>query len=607
MNFEDFGFDLKNSKRIVLERAPPHTWKIRPMRRKPAPYKAHPLVAYDLETTNIAKGTPKLKYITAFGESLRVSAEVTNPGELLDILLAKFLTEENDGFRFVAWNGNRYDAYFIAHAVLQDSRFTIRPYLTGKHQLRGLRVTREGAVYQDGRKKKKVFSWEFLDGMAMTGIEKGLKKFLEVFAPEYGKLDLDFSKTSFDARKPSHVAYAERDSEGLYHGLQRANSIMQTRFGVGLNPTIGNTGIKIFQSKLPATVACWRPGEELENVLRTFAVRGGYCYCVKRYEGDIYKYDLNQAYAAAMREAKLPAGKAIECAGYVPGKPALYKVTGRLKNPLVPLYIKNEKGHGVAVSDELTGTWLTSIEYDQLVAEGIQLDIEAGYVWTESFSMLEMVDELEHARMNAPGGPSGAEGLMIKAVGNNSFGKTLERLTGESLVMSLTQPAGFTPYAPEDPALEYIWSKNETSLMREYHCPQIGCFITAHVRMVVRRAALQAPRAWLYADTDCVVFSDPIALPTHPSKYGEWKIEVWGKPYRIIGKKVYCSLDGKVKHAKGMNVDKLSADDFSRWFSGHPPEQSQLHRKNFLRFLGDTSNMFSVRERIGELKAEPKL
>src|SRR5258706_6104845 len=95
--------------------------------------------------------------------------------------------------------------------------------------------------------------------------------------------------------------------------------------------------------------------------------------------------------------------------------------------------------------------------------------------------------------------------------------------------------------------------------------------------MEVRRAALLAPGAWLYADTDCVMFSQAVALPVDPGQYGKWKLEAAGEPYLLIAKKVYSDIlywgpiATRTRHAKGMNVKKLPDDDFSAWYKGAWP------------------------------------
>ena len=117
--------------------------------------------------------------------------------------------------------------------------------------------------------------------------------------------------------------------------------------------------------------------------------------------------------------------------------------------------------------------------------------------------------------------------------------------------------------------------------------------------MKVRQAALLNPGAWLYADTDCVVFScEPKGLDIHPSRYGAWKVECEGEEYRIITKKVYAKIDASEKHAKGMNVKKLTAADFERWSNGEAPTQTQIHKNNLTKVLAG-ADMFIERVRRG--------
>jgi hypothetical protein len=169
--------------------------------------------------------------------------------------------------------------------------------------------------------------------------------------------------------------------------------------------------------------------------------------------------------------------------------------------------------------------------------------------------------------------------------------------------MSAEQPDGFSPYPVDDetaePGLEYVWYKIGEPMLREYHQPQVGAFITAQVRMVMRRAALLNPDVWLYADTDCNMFKAPVALEIDPKRYGAWKIEAEGERYKIIAKKVYISDDGKTKHAKGMNVKKLTGADFDKWLSGVPPVQRQMQRQNFVKVISGF-DMFIEREKVGE-------
>lgn len=558
-----------------------------------------PMIAYDLETTSIREGTPKLKYLTAHGADFHFSGRVDNVEDLRRFLVNRFLLPERRGTRFVAWNANHFDVYFISAALLHDPDFILRPYLTRSNNLRGLRINL--------RADEKI-SWEFLDGISMTGcVGMKLEKFLKIFAPDHQKLTgvINFENEEFDANNVSHVAYAERDSEGLYHALVNAQSIIQEKFSIGFAPTVGNMGIKIFSAHVPRNVQVWRPSGDCLEAIRETVMRGGYCHIVQKYSGSVWKYDLNQAYAAAMRDAALPAGRAIRGPAKKLEKipAAIYRVTATNKNnpESCPFYYRSIEDEKTALGyNEIRDTWLTSIEVEQLISEGWKISYSDSWGWEESFNMRELVDKLEDLRVNAPGGPSGAQGTMIKAVGNNAYGKTVERQMGLEMVLAADEPEGFAEYACDIPELAHIWFRFVEPTARPYHQPQLGAFITAHVRMVLRRAMLLRPKAFLYADTDCVVFSEPVEdLPIDPGKYGYWKKEVDGEPYLLIAKKVYANIDASVKHAKGMNIARLTVDDFEKWFAGAAPVQTQNQRVSFLKAM-QGAEMFKARTKVGQ-------
>ena len=584
----------------------------RPFARKVRKPRPKPLIAYDLETTRIRKGNPIPLYVTGYGEGFNVSRSIKGRSlparlqSLADILRLHFLTPELAGARFVGWNANKFDTYFIGAALLCCDEFELRPYLTKSNNLRGMRVTLKVAPGDKGP------SWEFLDGMAMTGLDTvkmPLKKFLALYAPEFQKLKSpDWEHEEFDATNPEHVAYAERDSEGLYHAMNRADAIVRDTFGVNLNPTIGNTGIKIFQANIPEGVQVWDAPYTCLKAIRNEAMRGGFCHLMRPYSGPIWKYDLNQAYAAAMRETQLPAGRAFRVRNgrskYA--RTGIYRVRATHPTNTIPFYWREcdaAKLKDVArfTTREIGPTWITTIEIDQLAAEGWRIDYLDGYAWDDQFTMRDYVDRLETLRVNAEGGPNGPLGMMVKCIGNNSYGKTVERLQGLELLLAKYCPDGFVEFDPDtpNPELQLVWAKLGEPRHQDYHKPQIGTFITAYVRMQVRRAALRAPDAFLYADTDCVIFSHSVDLPLDAKKYGFWKLEESGAHFTLITKKVYYSADFRVKHAKGLNISRLLISDFDAWYAGSPPRQVQIQRQNFLKVM-QGGEMFVERAKYGQ-------
>lgn len=567
--------------------------------KEPKPAK---LIAYDYETTRIQKGTPRPLYITAYSSGAHAAPEFSYEGAIKDmvhlqyILVTHFLTEEHKGCKFIAWNGNNFDAYFTAAALITHPDFVLRPFLTRSNALRGLKVLRREDV-----NNKKAKGWEFLDGIAMLGlVGTKLEKFLETFAPHLPKLTgtIDFEKETFDPKKPAHCDYAMRDSVGLEFAINRAQRIMIDHCDEPLAVTMGGICIKVLKANIPEDTVCYGPNDMLKEIVRGYALRGGFCYCVKRFEGPVWKYDLNQAYAAAMREARLPSDRAYH-SSVIPkfSRAYIVRIQAWKSDNIVPFYCRTLKGDRVKSTfaiDHIPDTWVCTSEYEQLKKEGWRIQVFECWSWQDVFNLKDYVDKLERWRMTCEGGPSGPEGTIAKCVGNHSYGKTLEELEGITYILSNDCPEGYVPSFADgevDP-LEHVYEKfDEDVRPKDYHQPQIGAFITAHVRMVVRRAALIAPRDWLYADTDCVVFSSDVtaSLDIDPKRYGAWKIEESGTIFQIIAKKVYTSVphDGeKVKaSAKGMHVRQVTPGQFTEWLAGKAPVQEQVQRNNFLKVM----------------------
>lgn len=564
------------------------------------------IVAYDLETTRIKAGTPEPLYITAFADHRNycLSAPVKGVAGLAQIIKQQWLTPEFNGVKFVAWNGNNFDVYFVALAMMTLPEYVIRPYLTKGKSLRGLRILpREDLELKPNQQR----SWEFVDGIAMLGLQgKTLKDFLKTFAPDHLKHEREsFETREFDPLNPDDVEYAFRDSEGLYWGMQYAQEIIYERFNMGLRTTIGNLGIKLFETRIPEGTRIVEPTVSALDILRKYVCRGGYCHLMRKYKGKVWKYDLNQAYAAAMREADLPSGDCRLMKGESKySKIFVCRINATNPRNKIPFYCRMNVGgkvKSVFATTVIDDSWITSSELKQLRSEGWKITVHESYVWYETFTMKDYVDSLEHMRMNAPGGPSGAVGTMIKGIGNNSYGKTLEQLEPLELVLASDQPPGFVDYYGEQgDTVPYVWCRFIETPMKNYHQPQIGGFITAHVRMVIRRAALLAPDHFLYADTDCVIFSKDMTkqLDIDSRRYGAFKLEEADADYLLIAKKVYASCDFTTKHSKGLNVKNLEFGDFVNWFAGSVPVQSQAQRQNFVKFLKG-SDMFVNRTRKG--------
>jgi uncharacterized protein YneR len=567
------------------------------------------MIAYDFETTNIAVGTPAPLYLTAYGDAPAFSYEgkLNGMAHLRDVIINNFLTDELINIKFVAWNANNFDAYFIAAALLLSDDYVLRPYLTKGNALRGLRViVKADQELPYGSQR----AWEFLDGMAMLGLAGvSLEKFLKVFAPDYGKMVgvIDWENGGFNPDDKQHQMYAYRDSVGLYYGMTAAQNILLDVFNQALTVTLGNACIKIFKSHIPEKITVTNLPDAALSIVREYVMRGGYCFIMRRYHGLVWKYDINQAYAAAMREAQLPCGDAyhLSSGGSRYAKTYIARVTASNVKNIIPFYLRiNDNGRikSTFATTVIDDSWLTSTEIKQLKTEGWQVTEHECWYWSDAFSMTDYVNKLEHTRLNCEGGTNGAIGTMVKAVGNHSYGKTVEQLDNTEFLLASACPDGYQPFYGDDDAdaIQHVYFRFTDPRDKDYHQPHVGAFITAHVRMVVRRAALLAPHAFLYADTDCVVFSEDVTakMDIDARRYGAWKIEESGAEYRLIAKKVYQNVATGKGNAKGLNVRRLTPTDFKDWYEGKEPVQEQIQRNNFVKVMSG-EEMFKKQIRRG--------
>lgn len=539
------------------------------------------IVAYDLETSPIKAGSPRPLYLTAWAPGFEVAEPIRDFANLHHVLTHQLLTPENSGAKFAAWNGNRFDAYFIAAALVRDDRYRLVPLLTKSRELRGLEV-----LSLDNESQR----WNFVCGMAMLGIDCTLAELLESFAPDLPKLPAPNWSRGFDATRDDHRAYAMRDSEGLWHALDRAQRIVMDEFGEPLGLTMGGTGIRVFQASIPRNVVIKPPEPEAETVIRQFLNRGGFVFCRGKFEGPAWKYDINQAYSAAMRECLMPCGSMLydrfgpeETAGAY-----MVKLSAIKPDNVVPWYVKMEDAQGriraTYARTVIRDAWVTSDEHRQLISEGWEIEESEHWQWARTFSMRDFVDRLEQLRAQAPGGPQGPTGRMVKSIGTNCYGKTAEQPDGIEYCLARECPSGYLPWYEDDDAdpIEHVFWRAQEVAPRPHHQPQIAAFITAWVRMELRRAALLDPGAWLYADTDCLIFSRDMShlLDIDATRYGAWKVESAGEHHRIIMPKVYQSE--RKNAARGMNVKALTGEHFEKWFKGEAPNQTQVQLRNFL-------------------------
>lgn len=571
----------------------------RPLTRRRAYALARPFHAWDLETTSIAAGTPEPRYITLWQDKDVSGWPAPDYRALHDIVIQQFLIDEYIGHRFIAFNSNRFDNYFIALALAKDTAYYVEPWLNKSNMLRGM------AVYNAGNRKH---VWYFSDAMAMFAFEGTLEEFVKLYYPIGQKTHpIDWNKETFDCANGAHVEYAKNDTLILQHAVEHANEIIQEITGIPAQNTIGKLGILYWRKNMPEGVKVWNMPHAAEKLLH-HAKRGGLVFCKGRYDGPAWQYDINQSYTHQQRKP-LPCGRCAHTWERDRTALGIYACTiQRGTGHGLPFYCKDIDKNLMITTDgsEPITTALVSPEIDVLERAGWTVSIDEGWEWMERFSMRQLADHLERARASCEGGPKGAIGTMIKAIGNNSYGKTVEEVDGIRYRFSADRPGPeWHNFAGEVPEADHLWVTSEEVRDVDYHKLQIGVFITAYARCQLYAQFLQHD-CIIYADTDCLITTRDISayLPISKSLYGAWKIEQDGHII-LLNKKSYCwVLERPVMKWKGLTVRDLTPAQYVLCFSdGSPPVQVQTQRQSILKVLSGVT-MFHEQERHGSLPLE---
>lgn len=568
--------------------------KQRPLRQREPDVTRRPIICYDLETTRIQAGsTPEPLYLTV--ESCErgqvIGIQTTGYDALADAIITYMLTDTFVGYRFVAFNANKFDMYIVWLALSRNPAYSVEAYFNKTLQIRG------GVVTLREQPKKK---WYFSDAMAMFAFAGTLEKFVETYGNTHDAKThpIDFERENFNPRNIEHCAYAINDTAILSHAVHNACAILEEITGIPTQNTIGKLGVRFFQKMMPDGVLVWNVPQPLYHFVQG-AKRGGYVFCRGRYRGPSHYYDINQSYTHQQRKP-LPSGRCITTKRYMSSRLGIYLAAVRYvgKNKYhAPLYAKRVDERMPRMHDgkqEIT-VYLTTPEIEAYRSWGWQIDIQSGIYWTDSFTMQVMADWLEAERTRY--GPKTPKGLMVKAIGNNAYGKTSEEHDGTRYIFCAEQPDDSAHlFMPELPECDTIWLVHEQPEIADYQKGQIAAYITAYARLQVAAVLQEHGQHILYADTDSIISDIDISatLDIHPSRYGAWKIEGYAPDCIIINKKVYAFND--TLHCKGLHIDELSFMTYVAWYeTGQPPQQTQRQRLSIM-------NVFSGKPMFRQLQ-----
>lgn len=548
-------------------------------------------VAYDIETTPIVSGTPTPLYITVCGDGFEYEQALENTADLAQFFESHLLLAKFNRYKFVGWNSGRFDIYFVLDALSDLKGVEIFP-MVGRGEVKAAIVKRGKSTFT------------LCDGRTMVGFDGGLDDFSQAFGgAEKDDIGLDVG-TRFDPKLSSHRLYAKRDARILFAGLQSANETITQSLGGNLKATIGSFGIQYFQSKMPENKWVRTPPQKCRDAIHRSAYRGGFVWCDRQYWGQVWHYDINQAYGGAMRSCDLPCGTIARTTRFRENQRGIYLVSGKFTTPAhIPFFATSTDESGKAQRSNFythgfDRCWVCDTELSQLISEGFVFKVHDGWVWSDTFTFEDAINNLEQIRAAAK--PDDPIHHIIKAIGNSSYGKFADRGADLEYCFSLSRPsgAGWFQYDPFEEHKKNLWcrhTKNERFYNALYQ-PQIACFVAAQVRNQLRAACIAEHENFLYCDTDSIILNRPsTSIDIHPSRYGSFKTVSAGREYIIIGRKVYADLESE--RVKSTAVHNVTIPEIKKWFDGEPPKKSMLARRAALQTVFGFDMFYNLERR----------
>ena len=368
--------------------------------------------------------------------------------------------------------------------------------------------------------------------------DRSLREFADTFCPELPKLEIDWERETFDAKKPEHVSYAKRDSEALLLSLVRFNDLVRERFDVNLRSTVASTGIAAWQRTLDADERYFNPKDH-EDYIRS-AYYGGLVFLTDTnlWQG-AKTYDLNSSYPYQMLEHAMPIGACVRTNLFSARHLGIYSVTVRAPSDLIVPCLPKRDGRGIVWPAGIFETTVTSVELKFAVTHGYRvLQIHDGRVWQETCKPFEQF--ISACRDIRLANPDTALDQVAKRIQNATYGKYGSKRTRRKIYASLTEEESIGAEMWGD-----FFIKEE--LANDMQClPQWAIFITAYARLhLLQQIYMVGATNVLYGDTDSITLKPGYIIPCS-KEYGGWKLDKDWIDFRARAPKVYAGhLAGK--------------------------------------------------------------
>lgn len=377
------------------------------------------------------------------------------------------------------------------------------------------------------------------------------------------ELDNTLPEILYNTDPVKYFDYLKNDTVGLSEVLlsfwQLINEfICQDNPIRKLKGTIASQAMQIFRNCFleHSIQTVWN--EEIKELERK-AYHGGLVLCPNHgIFSDCSMYDVNSMYPTAMTIQPVPtSGTTVWTRAYKPGRLAIYHVKYRLPDKRF-VYIYNDAGQ-LSASGE---GWITSIEYDYILAHGGTAKITSGFYYLHSGLLLKDY-AIELYRMKSQAKEQGLTALTLisKLLLNSLYGKFAQRETFESMkLMSGEQIKDAIHKRQKIKVLGDMTIVEETR-KSDYTAVAIAAFITARARLLLMDAIHDNYSQVIYADTDSLIITGQQIVLNIGRNLGQWSTEFNGCDVILLGRKNYSVIKGskviKIR-SKGVSLSQLS-------------------------------------------------
>lgn len=379
------------------------------------------------------------------------------------------------------------------------------------------------------------------------------------------------------------------------------------RNNLDLANTIGSSSWKAAQRWLGLGDADWSWGRRKAASTLFLFCRGGYfggrTQVLQPFALDVWRYDINSSYPAALKFALLPWGKPAELVGqdaedaFADGKAGIYEVTIDVPEMHIPpLPMRGELRLSYPWG-ELRGTW-TKLEIDYAMSIGCNLvAVHHAIVWSETrrvfaplMTHLWALREpyLAAAERAKKVGDEDAESVAnawatwLKFYANSLTGRLAIRPDSEIIIFGhkggrlhcpmtgwckdmCTRRCGILiPLGTEGGACP-IYTRQIWRIADSAHV-HWAAYLTAYARVELHRQLVadgEEGRHSVYCDTDSVYTTVERTGPEiNATELGHWKYEGQDRYFESLAPKTYCRGDGTRFTVKAKGIPKADRAKF---------------------------------------------